>query len=790
MKPAERYRLSVTALADFACKGGNLEFGGVVGPSAREGIRAHQKLQARELENSSTIESEVTVKILRLLEGAEFQLTGRLDLLDKGARTLCEIKTTLVPSDKLPDYQVDQHWAQAMLYGYCAFGVDAADGNLAAANSVQLQLVYVNIRASTETRLRRDVTLDELREFIDQALSRYLIWIRLVRKARASLDKTADLLNFPHTSFRSGQRDMAAAVYRCARDREILMCEAPTGIGKTISCLFPAIKSMGEHLIDHVVYLTAKSSGVSIAFQSVQHMREQGLAVTAIVLRSKQLTCFCSTGRCVRDENGVCPVTIGFFDRLPEAREALLERAIIDGDTLDEVAWEYQLCPFELALQMLPWVAVVVCDYNYVYDPLVRLGRFNEPRGDTLVLVDEAHNLLDRSRSMFSAELSRSEINHWAQQEKSHPGLVRRATAVADALLKQARDMQTDLDINATVPKLPGLAAAHFVDAYMEAMTGPAVSESMFELFKACCRYLAIQELFGDAHRVITRAQTQGRRKQVSIELLCLDASEQLNGLYRQFRASVFFSATLRPENFYQRSLGLGPDARFQKLPSPFSSSQSLQAIVSHINTRYRQRRSSLPELLDLIRTTVLAKSGNYIVFFPSYAYLQQAYDAYCLKFSSHNVWLQTVEDSREDRQQIIDRMDEPGDRLGFAIMGGVFGEGVDYVGDRLIGVIVVGVGLPGQTIEQDLIADHYRSEGYDGYDYAYRYPGFTRVLQTVGRLIRDEKDRGVVLLVDDRFNTNTYRSLFPEHWRLESIKSGAEATAKISSFWSADSCA
>lgn len=780
----ESYRLSVTALADFSCKTGDLDLSNVAGPSAREGIRAHQKIQKRETKKSESIESEVTVRLDHDLDGARFHISGRLDLLDRPNVSVREIKTTLVPVDKLSPAQIDLNWAQAMIYGYCVFANRDAQLDLPLSQIVHLELLYVNIRAEEEYRLRRDLSLSELSEFFENALRQYLVWIRKVSTQRALTTETANSIDFPHPDFRQGQRDMAAAVFRATRDNGRLLCEAPTGTGKTISCLFPAVKSIGNGTITHVTYLTAKSSGVVSALDTMKQLTDKGLSISAVALRAKQLCCFCSTGQCERDDKGRCPMTIGFFDRLPEARLELLDRGVITGDVLDKVALEHSLCPFELALQMLPWVSLVVCDYNYVYDPLVRLGWFNEARKDTLILVDEAHNLIDRSRSMFGAVLSRRSIKHWTSNEKSHPMLVKRANTVSDALKEFGKGL-ADTQVSDTPPESAIHACSLYVEAYMEAVaTGPAPAESMFELFKAACRFLAIKELYSENHRVVTSVTKSGQFRDVQVELLCLDAADALNKQYKLFKASVFFSATLRPTFFFQRALGLGEDARQQQLPSPFAKEQSLQLLVTHINTRYRHRESSLTQLIAMIEDAVRAKEGNYIVFFPSYVYLELAHREFVQLHPDIDTWTQNSDLSRAEQQQLLASLDKPGTRVGFAIMGGVFGEGVDYVGDKLIGLIVIGVGLPGISVEQDLISDHYQAVGLDGYDFAYRYPGFTRVLQTVGRLIRDEKDRGIVLLVDDRFNSASYQSLFPAHWRLDAVHSQVEINTKISQFW------
>jgi Rad3-related DNA helicase len=312
----------------------------------------------------------------------------------------------------------------------------------------------------------------------------------------------------------------------------------------------------------------------------------------------------------------------------------------------------------------------------------------------------------------------------------------------------------------------------------------PVLPESSNELFRTLCRYVVVNELYGDYHRCITSRDRTGQRRQVSIDLYCLDASLALSRQYRHFKSVIVFSASLRPCVFYRDALGLPESTRKLQLASPFDPARVDYSIVDWIDTRYRQRESSLPALVDLIYQACALKEGKYLVFFPSYAYLDKACTAFCSAHPDVDVWKQSSDMSRQQQQAVLACLDETGHRIGFAILGGIFGEGIDYAGDRLIGVIVVSPGLPSLDRQTQLVADHYRQQGHDGYDFAYRFPGFTRVLQTVGRLIRTESDGGMVLLVDDRFRLTTYKTLYPSHWKVGQPSDQTALLNCLKTFW------
>lgn len=474
------------------------------------------------------------------------------------------------------------------------------------------------------------------------------------------------------------------------------------------------------------------------------------------------------------------------FDRLPAAREEAIAAGVLDGAQLDEIAWQHQLCPFELALQLLPWVSLAIADYNYVFDPLVRIGRFSESRADTVLLIDEAHNLVDRARSMHSGYLSRKElIKAQRSIESSHPVLASRIKSLCSALVRFAKQQRSVECVSEEVPEKLVKRASAIIEAFTDALdSGPAMPEPLFDTFKMACRFVAISEIYGEQHKVITYQESVNRNREINVLIKCLDAAKYLKPQYKLFRSTVVFSATLRPAPFYRDALGMAEQTQQLVIGSPFTADQVKHCIVGYVNTRYQHRSASTPDLIDILHKLVEGKPGNYMVFFPSYAYLENVHKTFTKKYPKIETWQQERQSDVDQRARLLERLECSGTRLGFAILGGVFGEGIDYVGDKLIGVALVGVGLPGIGIEQDLIAQCYRDQGLDGFDYAYRYPGFTKVLQTAGRVIRTESDRGVVFLIDDRFNQPFYRDLYPQHWHLEFAHSLADVEQSLIGFW------
>lgn len=774
---------------NFSCRSGDLEHAGPAGPSATEGQIAHRKLQNKRSDNE---QAEVKVTTDIQLNGCLLKLSGRVDLIEDNndAPRIGEIKSCYAPPHRLPASAVDTHWAQLKVYGYCWLRKVQEDDPDQPLPPISLRLIWFNV-------ITDEITVDEalfqfemLENFVMEAATKYIEWMKVIQAHRTQVETTAKTLQFPHAGFRDGQRQMAAAVYVTARDKGSLLCEAPTGIGKTVSALFPAVKAIGEGHVESVAYLTAKNSGRVAASDSILSLQAKGLIISAITITSKKTTCHCSNGTCERNSEGRCPLTIGFFDRLPQARLALMQVGVITPALIDAAAHEHQLCPFELTLQMLPWVTIVICDYNYIFDPLVRLSHFMENASQYLLLIDEAHNLIDRARSMYSAELDRFQIKRAIGDTAATTDLLgAELTRVVRSIDRWAGKSQELESADEKTPATITRAVNKCTEALAATVENNRVlTESQADIAKELYRYLVIKDLFGDQHRTITTQKSikKGRNKSrhVNVKLQCLNASEKLNQSFKQFRATIAFSATLRPMNFFRESLGLPDTTATMVLPSPFDPEHQGTYLCNWVDTRYQARDRATNPIADIAYKVYQGKRGNYQIFFPSYVFMETVYSAFVKKYPSVPTIIQERGSSQEQRLEFLSAFDNDHATLAFAIMGGVFGEGVDYIGDKLIGTIIVGTGLSSINLHQKLIEQDYVSQGLNGFDYGSRYPGLTRVLQTAGRVIRSELDTGVVVLVDQRFGDRFYKDIFPEHWRIESSANVEILQNQLQQFW------
>ena len=457
---------------------------------------------------------------------------------------------------------------------------------------------------------------------------------------------------------------------------------------------------------------------------------------------------------------------------------------------LDEMGEKHNLCPFELSLQMIPWVDIIVCDYNYVFDPLVRLTAFAEHERSMGFLIDEAHNLGDRSRAMYSATLDSRQIRELRRACKTVlPQLARSADSVNRSMGRVVNAYDQLPAAENELPKSLVKAVDRCLDVFAEldingSDLGAEKSTAVWECFKELYRFKVIAQLFGDSHRVLIEADGKGAKRHTCIRLACLDASDRLEKAFKGIHSAAVFSATLRPEQYHLNILGLAGCENTLQLPSPYSVEQTGCFVCNWVDTRYREREKSAHHLTELIHLVRHAKHGNYLVFFPSHAYMSQIAEQYSKAYPDEDMVVQQRSSQAEDRQEYLDNFFTKRNALGFAITAGVFGEGIDYAGESLIGAIVVGTGLPGLSLQQTLLKDHFDAGGLNGFDYAFRYPGFTRVLQAAGRVIRSETDRGIVVLVDPRFNDQFYKNLYPPQWNVTPCVDSSCLLQNLDEFW------
>ena len=764
---ADKLKLGIRELVEFCCRDGDLGYDNSPGVKALEGQQTHQKIQQRYREQA---EAEITVKMLTRIDDLDIELGGRIDLLfdSESPPRIEEIKTVYAHATTNADDPV--HWAQLKCYGACYAREHQLD-------EVNLSLNRVALFSQQEQRHSQIFSRAELDAFVDQTLQHYLRWYHLVEQQRNITRNQAQALVFPFASFRHQQRGFAAEVYRAILNQQRLIVEAPTGSGKTISTLFPALKAIGEDQCDQVIYLSAKISGQQQAVKAIELMQAD---VSYLVIQAKARSCPCNFDTDEIDGEGRCQRCLGFFERLPTAREQLFRERKLDVARVQACAAEFKLCPFELALQMLPWVDIVICDFNYVFDPLVQLSYFRNDQRRKLLLIDELHNLVDRARGMYSASLSRAQLKNAIKAGNSR-SISAALKSMQQTLDRELRAQDEDETIADDTPQDLLRASQRFSEKLgFDIFSNKNIASETLEFSKAIFRFQNIGNLYSRHHRTLAYKPLETRE----IKLLCLNAFEYLQQCYPLFHAVCGFSATLTPTAYFQQALGLDQDCESRVLETVFPARQLAVRIGTYVDTRYRERDRHIDNICESIAGCYRVHPGNYLVFFSAYYFMQQVHARFCILYPEFSSLLQQREFDEAAQQQFLSRFFEADKQLGFAIMGGRFAEGIDYLGDALIGAIIVGVGLPQANTEQQLIQQDFDTLGLDGFDHAFRFPGLIRVKQSAGRVIRSELDCGVVILLDRRFQQSGYARYLPAHWQPDHCKDVDSLEQSLARFW------
>ncbi len=771
---SETVKLGIRQLTDFCCRSGDLGFDGGPGVKALEGLRTHQAIQKR-YQKQAVAEYRIQFEID--IDECHVELGGRIDLLfeQESPPRIEEIKTVYSFMNTFSETFDEPHWAQAKCYAACYALQNSID-------TLAISLNYVNLFNHQEHRQKQIYQQEDLEAFLLGIIRQYLCWYKLIRKQHQQTLASARTLEFPHASFRQQQRAFSAHVYRNIQQQSQLMVEAPTGSGKTISTLFPSVKAIGEDLVDQIIYLSAKTSGQNQAIEAVELMIEQGLQISYLVIQAKAKCCVC-TDKNIEEINaeGKCLRTLGFFDRLTVARESLIRRRHLSPAAIRQAADQYQLCPFELSLQMLPWVDIVIADFNYVFDPLVQLSYFKTDSKRKVLLVDELHNLVDRARGMYSADLSRRQIKQ-ALETDDNPEVIQALNKVSRALDRELRAQAEDEAISEQAPPSIAKATSRFGENLgLSLFSNKHVSAQTLEFSKSVFRYQCISNLYDDHHKTIAIKPLTQR----TIKLLCLNAFEYLRSIYPLFNSVCGFSATLSPHQYFLQALGFDTSTRVLRLDSCFPQHRLQVNICSYVDIRYRQRDDYIDQICATIYRCYRARQGNYLIFFSSYHFMHIVYDRFQQLYAAIETILQAKSADDEQRQVFLNQFRNRDKTLGFAIMGGIFAEGIDYQGQALIGAIVVGVGMPQANTEQQLIQRDFERSNLNGFDFAFRFPGLIRVQQSAGRVIRSETDCGVVILLDRRFQQNLYRMHYPPHWQPQHCPSIEQLEYSLSEFWS-----
>ena len=771
-------KIAVRELIEHVFRSGDLIFEFLNSSRPVEAIRAHQKIQ-----NSRPDAYQPEVSISHLVETDQFCLNigGRIDgVYAEPDRTIIEeIKTTTRDPDYFEKNENPVHWAQVKTYAYIY-------GHQQGLKEIITRLTYYRIDTGEVREYELTFAIAELEVFFIDLVARYLEWAQTIIDWSQKRDESIKDLDFPFAAYRPGQRWMAVEAYRAMRDRSQLLVEAATGIGKTIAVLYPAVRSIGEGLCRKVFYLTARTTGRIAAEKALGELRAKGLRLKSVTLTAKDKICFCPDSACHPDE---CEYARGHYDRINDAVKTIFAADAFTRDRIVETARTHRVCPFEFSLDLSLWADCIICDYNYVFDPRVYLRRFfQEENGDYIFLIDEAHNLVDRSREMFSAEIYKQPILDIRRQlKKDLPHIFKSLGRINAWLVKARRKCQEagrplaeparpeDL-----VPLLRGFLFT--TERWLSRNIKTAFRDSLLDLYFAIAGFIRVADQYDECYT----SCYEKIGKNLKLKLFCIDPSIHLANAMVRCQAAVLFSATMTPVDYFKRILGCNPSARHLILHSPFPGENLGLYISDRISTYYRQRDRTVPQISRIISALVEQKKGNYLLYFPSYEYMGKIYHSFTDRNPQVQTILQTPGMPEPEREAFLNRFtdDNPHTLVGFAVMGGIFGEGIDLIGKRLVGAVIVGVGLPGISLEKELIKEYFSRTLSGGFEYAYLYPGINRVLQAAGRVIRAEEDRGVVLLIDQRYARFQYKSLLREEWDPVWIRNPQQLADSLQTFW------
>lgn len=837
---------SVRNLVEFILRGGDIDnrSGRMITDAMMEGSKIHRKIQ-----RSMGEDYQAEVPLALAIEAEEYMLVieGRADgiaygefpnqnsekeaytqdtFLDRTGKSeemvyIDEIKGVYrnVATMEAPVYV---HKAQAMCYAY----IYALQNHL---DQIGVQMTYCNLDTEDVKLFQEVFAWDALADWFGNLIAEYRKWADWQIMWRRKRQESIQNLEFPYP-YREGQRKLVGDVYRTIRRGKNLFLQAPTGVGKTISTIFPAVKAVGEELADRIFYLTAKTITATVAKETFGLLREQGYQAKIIQLTAKEKLCLCGNTAIEQEAADQdhpypdfpqiklecnpqnCPYAKGHFDRVNDAVFELLQAS--DLFTREEIlaqARKHRVCPFELSLDVATWCDNILCDYNYVFDPNVHLKRFFQDcsKEKYLFLVDEAHNLVDRSREMYSATLYKEDILAVKKIMKPHNQAIARTL---DKCNKAMLDFKRECE-KYSVCESVGVLTFYLMrlvsqmEEFFEKPREFPDKKTVLDFYFELRNFVNIYDLVDENYVIYDEMQEDGR---FMIKLFCVDPSKNLQKCIDKSVSTIFFSATLLPINYYKRLLSTKEDNYAIYAQSTFDETQRLLAFGRDVSTKYTRRGpAEYEKIARYIRAAIRSKKGNYMVFFPSYKMMQDVYDVFVrverecdtrngvAVSDEPNIAEESLEESltiimqhsnmneaeREEFLQAFEQEDG-GTLVAFCVMGGIFGEGIDLKNDRLIGAVIVGTGLPQISNEREILKQYYDKQGLSGFDYAFRYPGINKVLQAAGRVIRTQEDRGIIVLLDERFLQSDYNALYPREWKNRIVGNVETVDAEICKFW------
>ena len=756
----EKYlRLSVHQLVDFLLRSGDIDNRVFNRSSMSEGSRLHSVYQSKQ---SSNYMAEYPLAVSLTVDEVDILLEGRADGIIKRSDkeyVIDEIKTTVEDLQKFHEDNLEWHLGQAKCYAYMFAKLNDLE-------FISIKLTYIRQGKEKEQFIDSYVfNYLELEQFVIDLINQFLEFYNIIFRKIEQRNASIKTLEFPFKNYRPGQRELAKYCYAVAKKKKRLFVEAPTGIGKTMSTIFPFIKALYDDEKSKIFYLTAKTSGKEAAHQAIKVLKEKGLSLSDIIITAKDKICFCKGSACNPEE---CPYTKNYYDKIQTVlRYSLLNYDDFDLSLITQIAHENQICPFEYELDLSLFMDVIVCDYNYMFDPISYMKRyFDEDSSHFLALVDEAHNLIDRSRDMYSASLSYQTFKD-ARKSVRHSKLHKLKLAMSKMNKMFKAYVDENEDGNHIVTRF-NEETYKVISSFITTMQdinkneNKEMTKELLTFYLDVNRFSRILEFVNDSYLLFF----EKNKDDVVLKVNCLDASSFLNESLSAIKGSVLFSATLSPLDYYINTLGGTEDDARMVLPSPFPQENLKIVIAPNVSIRYKNRDSSYQKVANYIKSFVKNKIGNYFVFLPSYEYLRNLMPY--IDLGDALIYEQKSEMTDEEKEAFLDNFKPSPEvtSVAFVVVGGAFGEGIDLVSDRLIGAVIVGIGLPRINFISDQIAKHYDEKGLNGHDYAYINPGMNKVMQALGRVIRSESDKGAVLLIDERYLNNEYRDSFKAEWR------------------------
>ena len=773
-------RISVRNLVEFILRNGDLVSGS--GTSDKEamlkGSRLHRKIQKQ---MGSHYQPEVSLKKDIEYDDLILRVEGRADGIFSQDDRFCidEIKG-VYKNLELMEEPVLVHRAQALCYAWIYLDEHELE-------KIDIQMTYAHLDTEVIKRFRETLTRAELKQWYEELTDSYHKWLAYQIEWREKRNESMKKLEFPF-EYRKGQRKMVSGIYHAISKKEQIFIQAPTGVGKTMSAVFPAVRAIGQGMAETVFYLTARTITRTVAQDAFEILRDRGLLFKVVTITAKEKLCFCDKPECDPEK---CPYAKGHYDRINDAvYELWTTEQSFDRETLLRHAQKWQVCPFELSLDLAVWMDGVICDYNYVFDPNVYLKRFfgENVSGNYLFLIDEAHNLVERGREMYSASISLDDVIETRKFVKPYSQKLWKKLGKVKKQMEELKQNCGEWKVqeNAGVLPISLLSVQGEMDQLLEEPPAQEVVDGILDFYFAVRNFLNISELVDDNYVVYAAFDDNGR---FYLKLFCVNPAENLQKYLDKGNSTVFFSATLLPLQYYRKMLSTRSENFGMYVESPFEQKKRCLMICRDVSSKYTRRGyEEYRKIAEYIARMSWQKKGNYMVFFPSYRLMEDVYQVYQDEFSVS--WVRCISQHASmtelEREEFLEEFTEETEEtlVGFCVMGGIFSEGIDLIGDRLIGAAVVGTGLPQVNCEREILKGYYDEKGEQGFDYAYRYPGMNKVLQAAGRVIRTKEDTGAILLMDERFLNRDYRNLFPREWNDACTCTLGNVEKHLQAFW------